>query len=66
MFEETERLLEKFGMHPSQHGLNMPKLRGVERDVRERKKKVDIGTVLKDESNMLQSIDGDYDLLDNY
>ena len=66
MSEEGELLMEKYGMHPAQHGLNMPKLRGVERDVRERKKKVDIGTMLKDESNMLQSIDGDYDLLDNY
>ena len=66
MSEETERLMEKYGMHPAQHGLNMPKIQGVERDVRSRKKKVDIGTMLKDESNMLASLDGDYDLLDNY
>ena len=66
MSEEGELLMEKYGMHPAQHGLNMPKLRGVKQNIRERKKKIDIDTMLKDESNMLQSIDGDYDLLDNY
>jgi len=48
MQEATEQILEANGMHPAQHGLNMPKVKGINL-----KKSDDIGTYTKRVSNMV-------------
>jgi hypothetical protein len=48
MQEATEQIMEKYGMHPSQHGLNMPKVKGVNS-----KKADDIGSYNKKVSEII-------------
>lgn len=63
MAAETEDILERNGMHPSQHGLVMPKLKG---NFRHRDDDMEPGRVMKRESLAVAAIDDDggsiYDL----
>ena len=63
MAAETEDILERNGMHPSQHGLVMPKLKG---NFRQRDDEMEPGRVMKRESLAVAAIDDDggsiYDL----
>jgi hypothetical protein len=52
----TEELLEKYGYHPAQHGLNMPAIKGLNR-----KKQEDIGVEMKRVSNLVTE-----DIYDRY
>lgn len=54
MQEKTESILERQGLHPAQHGLNMPQPRGISKKKRE-KALVDIGGFQKQESNMVDT-----------
>ena len=47
MVDEIEGIMERYGMHPAQHGLNMPKPKGVNL------KKEDVGMKTKRLSNMV-------------
>ena len=47
MVDEIENIMERYGMHPAQHGLNMPKPKGVNL------KKEDVGMKTKRLSNMV-------------
>lgn len=48
---ELEELLEKHGYHPEQHGLNMPKIKGLnKRKAKPAKSNHDIGKIMKEES----------------
>ncbi len=59
MQEKTEQLLEEHGMHPAQHGLNMPKIKGISNKDKKKKTKVktDIGDYTKAVSNMVYTED---------
>jgi len=46
--KNSNELLEKYNLHPNQHGLNAPKIKGINM----RKKPVDIGEIQKEVSNM--------------
>jgi hypothetical protein len=48
MQEATEQIMEKYGMHPAQHGLNMPKVKGVSS-----KRTDDIGAYTKKVSEII-------------
>lgn len=52
--EQAERILEDHGMHPAQHGLNMPKIKGISAKSKNKKPKVktDIGDYTKAVANM--------------
>jgi len=54
--EGLEQVLEKYGFHPSQHGLNMPAIKGINR-----KKQTDIGVAMKDISNLVPVTEDIYD-----
>lgn len=60
---ETEDILERNGLHPSQHGLVMPKLKG---NFRHKDEEVEPGRVMKKESNVMVAVDDEggsiYDL----
>jgi hypothetical protein len=49
MQEDVETILERNGMHPRQHGLNMPQPKGIKR------KETSIGKVLKKESELVET-----------
>lgn len=55
MVDEIETIMERHGMHPAQHGLNMPKPKGI--NIR----KEDVGTMTKRVSNMVMA-----DVADKY
>lgn len=55
MVDEIESIMERHGMHPAQHGLNMPKPKGISI------KKEDVGTRTKRLSNMVTA-----DVADKY
>ena len=59
MQEKTEKILEEHGMHPGQHGLNMPKIKGISSKDKKKKPKVktDIGDYTKAVSNMVYTED---------
>lgn len=57
MQERTEAILEQHGMHPAQHGLNMPKIKGVSAKAKKAKVKTDIGDYTKAVSNMVYTED---------
>lgn len=62
--EETEDLLEKYGQHPSQHGLNMPAIKGVSaksKAGRPRKQTGEIGQYQKAVSLAVAGFDDDID-----
>ena len=50
MQAETERIMEEAGVHPSQHGLNMPKLKGI--SAKKAAKHEDYGEFTKEVSNI--------------
>jgi len=50
MHESTQQRLERHGYHPAQHGLRMPKLRGIG------KKDFSVGKSLKAESNLVERL----------
>jgi hypothetical protein len=51
--EKAEQCLERHGYHPAQHGLQMPKLKGIS------KKDYSVGKSLKAESNLVESLYGE-------
>ncbi|MDR1879066.1 MAG: transposase family protein [Bacteroidales bacterium] len=61
MQQKTEDILEKHGEHPSQHGLNMPRIAGISK-----KSRATVGSVQKKESELVPvGIEG-YDEADIY
>jgi hypothetical protein len=52
--EQVEKIMEEHGMHPSQHGLNMPNIKGISAKSKNKKPKVktDIGDYTKAVANM--------------
>ena len=49
MTDDIEAIMEKYGMHPAQHGLNMPRPKGLNI------KTEDIGRMTKRTSNLVTS-----------
>lgn len=64
MAAETEDIMERNGLHPSQHGLVMPKLKG---NFRRKDEEVEPGRVMKRESMAVAAIDdGEGSIYDLY
>lgn len=60
---ETEDILERNGLHPSQHGLVMPKPKG---NFRRKDDEVEPGKVMKRESCLVESVDDGGSIYDLY
>lgn len=54
-----EELMEKHGIHPSQHGLEMPKVKGVSKKEKRLIEAKDIGGFNKQISNLVAELEGD-------
>lgn len=57
--EQIESLMEKHGFHPGQHGLNMPKVKGISKKQRKTIEVSDIGGYNKLLSNLIAELEGD-------
>ncbi len=62
MQEQTEQILERNNLHPAQHGLNQPKLKGLNKN----KTEISVGRIQKRQSELMPALDGEINYSEIY